>query len=129
MWFWSNQTSPGARVSLFYITIGSLIVIWTGVWFWYLWDNPPETGTVYYYSTGALVTGFILLVIGFAVGAIARGSRPADATQAVGGNDVPAPVATVAVPASPVVRPPSPPSLSPAPSAATSAPSPSPVRR
>jgi len=95
MWF-STQTSPGTRVSLAYITIGSLIVVWTGVWFWYLWENPPETGTVYYYSVGTLVTGLVLLVIGFGVGAIARGSRRADAGAE-------APASTIETPVSPVV--------------------------
>ena len=104
MWFFRNQTSPGARVSLAYITIGSLVVIWTGVWFWYLWENPPETGTVYYFSTGVLITGLVLLVIGFGVGSIARGSRLADAPAAQASNlDVAAPTA-VAVPPPPVVR-------------------------
>jgi hypothetical protein len=130
MWFFSSQASPGTRVSLGYITVGALIVVWTGVWFWYLRDNPPETSIPYYFSTGCLVTGFVLLIIGFGVGAIARGSRAADATTAqASGNSVVA--SEVAAPPAVAVQPPPVVRVAPngPPAAAAAAPPPAVARR
>jgi len=77
MWF-LNQTSPATRVSLTYITVGALTVVWTSVWMAYLYNNPPTSNSPWYLSTGFLVTGMTLLVIGFCLGWIGRASRPAD---------------------------------------------------
>ncbi len=77
MWLF-NQTSSAARTALFYITIGALIVIWTGVWYVYLYNNPPETHTIYYWCTGFLVTGLTLVCIGLGVDRIGRSARHAD---------------------------------------------------
>jgi hypothetical protein len=63
---------------LIYITIGAIGVIWTGVWYIYLVNNPPESHSVYYWCGGLLVTGLTLILIGFGVGQIGRSARHAD---------------------------------------------------
>jgi hypothetical protein len=63
---------------LVYITLGALSVIWTGVWYVYLYNNPPDTSSVYYWCGGFLVTGLTLLLIGIMVGQIGRSARHAD---------------------------------------------------
>ena len=80
-----NLTSPAARAALIYITVGTLILIWSGVWFVYLRNNPPESDNVFYLCGGCLVSGFALLGIGLGVGTIGRNARHADlpATDAV----------------------------------------------
>jgi hypothetical protein len=78
MWRFTQQPSSAARISLVYITLGALSVIWTGVWFVYLLNNPPDGNSVYYWCGGFLVTGLTLLLIGFMVGQIGRSARPAD---------------------------------------------------
>ena len=83
MWLFS-QPSAAARAALIYITAGALIVIWTGVWYVYLHNNPPEANSVYYWCGGMLASGLTLLLIGFGVGRIGRAARHADApTQVV----------------------------------------------
>jgi hypothetical protein len=90
---------------LIYITVGAISVIWTGVWYIYLLNNPPEAHSVYYWCGGFLVTGLTLILLGLAVGQIGRSARHADSppqevTQAIL-TTLPATVAPVAVTAAP----------------------------
>jgi len=77
MWL-LDQASSAARISLTYITIGAMTVIWTGVWYVYLYNNPPESHGVFYWCGGFLVTGLILILIGFGLGHIGRSAQCAD---------------------------------------------------
>jgi hypothetical protein len=94
MWLF-NQASSAARTALIYITAGALTVIWTGVWYLYLHNNPPETNGVYYLCGGLLITGLTLIVIGFGLGRIGRAARHADMP-----TEIASPVAVI--PATPV---------------------------
>jgi hypothetical protein len=98
MWL-LNQASSAARVSLTYITIGAMSVIWTGVWYFYLYNNPPETHGVFYWCGGLLVTGLILMLIGFGLGHIGRSAQRADLPPQ---QVAPAVISTQPTPASPV---------------------------
>ena|SRR5581483_2230869 len=110
MWIF-NQASSAARTALIYITAGALIVIWTGVWYLYLHNNPPDTSSVYYWCGGLLLTGLTLMVIGFGLGRIGRAARHADMpaevspTMAVAApaNATPAPTVAPAIPIAPAV--------------------------
>jgi hypothetical protein len=73
-----SKPSSAARTSLFYITLGALMIVWCGVWYVYLHNYPPDTAGVYYWCTGFLVTGLTLLVIGLALGRIGRAARHAE---------------------------------------------------
>jgi hypothetical protein len=77
MWLF-NQASTAARTSLVYITVGALTVIWTGIWYVYLYNNSPDTNSVYYWCTGFLVSGLTLVLIGLGLGRIGRSARGAD---------------------------------------------------
>lgn len=79
----ASSTSSAARTSLIYITIGSLIVIWTGVWYFYLNNNPPYHPSLHYFLVGLGVTGLTLIVIGLAVGRIGSSAKQADLPHAV----------------------------------------------
>jgi hypothetical protein len=94
---WPFKQSSPARTVLLYITIGALIVIWTGVWYVYLLNNPSETQS-YYWCTGFLVTGLTMVVIGVVLGYLGRSARVAELTAA----PPPAPAASPLV----VVNPP-----------------------
>jgi hypothetical protein len=98
MWMF-NQASSAARTALVYITAGALIVIWTGVWYLYLRNNPPETSSVYYWCGGLLVTGLTLMVIGFGLGRIGRAARHADMPAEVAPTIAVTPANSVATPA------------------------------
>ena len=76
MWPFSQWTTVG-RAALTYITIGALTVVWAGVWYFYLFNNPPAQ-SAYYWCTGFLVTGLIMVLIGLVLGMISRSARHAN---------------------------------------------------
>lgn len=100
MWLF-NQASSAAHISLTYITIGAMSVTWTGVWYVYLYNNPPATHGVFYWCAGLLVTGLVLILIGFGLGHIGRSAQCADLPpQQVAPavmNALPAPTSPVAL--------------------------------
>jgi hypothetical protein len=104
-----TTTSSAARTALIYITVGSLVVIWTGVWFIYLLNNPPESAWPNYWCGGLVVSGFTLIAIGLGLGRIGKEAQRADVpTAAVVAPTVPTtsngtPVATVQ-PVQPVIE-------------------------
>jgi hypothetical protein len=89
-----TKPSAAAKMALAYITIGSLMIVWTGVWFAYLYHNYTfsEHQSVWYVCTALLLTGLTLLVIGLGLGRIGRAARkaelpPSEATPTVGHMD------------------------------------------
>jgi hypothetical protein len=74
-----SQPSSAAKTSLAYITLGALLLVWTGVWYWYLRMNPEDVlPRTWYICYGLIATGAVLLVIGLAVGEIGRSARHAE---------------------------------------------------
>ncbi len=76
MWPFSQLATAG-RAALIYITVGAFTVIWAGVWYVYLINNPPAEGA-YYWCTGFLVTGLTMVLIGLGLGMISRSARHVD---------------------------------------------------
>jgi hypothetical protein len=72
------STSSAARTALVYITVGALLVIWTGVWFIYLRNSAPQNDAPYYWCGGLVITGITLIVIGLGIGQIGRSAKNAD---------------------------------------------------
>jgi hypothetical protein len=83
-----SKPSSAARTALIYITLGTLMVIWTIIWFIWMRDHPESAGDFEHYAcVGFLITGIALVVIGLAVGQIGRSARhaelpPPEVTQA-----------------------------------------------
>jgi hypothetical protein len=102
MWPFSHWTTAG-RAALTYITIGALTVIWSGIWYAYLINNPPAE-TAYYWCTGFLMTGLTMVFIGLALGKINRSAQQADQPVEVPVAMVNLPPAAVTAPA-PVLAP------------------------
>jgi hypothetical protein len=104
----SNQ-APAARTSLLYITGGSVMIVWTVVWLFYLLANPPESGKVFFAVFGFMATGGVLLLIGIRLGAIGRSAKQAESPPAVVQVAAPPTVATTdqngAVPVNTVTMP------------------------
>ena len=73
-----SQPSSAAKTSLTYITIGALTDIWSGVWYIYLRQNPPENPHLWYFAYGFLMTGLALVLIGLGIGRIGRSARHAE---------------------------------------------------
>jgi hypothetical protein len=69
----------GPRASLVYITLGSLIDIWVGVWYFVFARNDPEMSAVTaFWLIGLFLTGLLLLVIGLLLGRIGQAARRAE---------------------------------------------------
>ncbi len=81
-----SKPSSSAPTSLFYITIGALMTVWSAIWFFYLSRNESDHQIVYYLCTGFLVTGLVLITIGFLIGPLGRHARKAELppTEAMG---------------------------------------------
>jgi hypothetical protein len=73
-----SKPSSAARTALVYITLGSLIIVWTGISYLYLFRYPPEREYIWYWCHGFMLTGIVLLVIGLALGRIGRAARHAE---------------------------------------------------
>jgi hypothetical protein len=75
-----TKPSAAAKMALAYITIGALMIVWTGVWFAYLYQHqdPPPHPSTYYLCTALMLTGITLLVIGLGLGRIGRAARKAE---------------------------------------------------
>ena len=74
----SRPASSAAPTSLFYITVGALMTVWSGIWYSYLSHNGTSHQFYYYMCTGFLITGLVLLAIGFALGPLSRLARHAE---------------------------------------------------
>lgn len=75
-----SKPAFGPRTAIIYITIGSLIDVWTAVWYMtYARDN---SGTIsrntWFWLAGLFLTGLTLIVIGFFLGRIGRAARKAE---------------------------------------------------
>jgi hypothetical protein len=93
-----TKPSSAARAALLYITLGSLILVWSAVWYVWLHNQHAQQGVQFFSSaqdyicTGTLLTGLTLLIIGLAVGRIGRAARhaelpPPEATPTVAQTD------------------------------------------
>lgn len=73
-----SKPSSAAYAALMYITVGALLLVWSGVWWWSLSHNPEARDITFYWCYGFMLTGLVLLVIGFGVGQIGRAARHAE---------------------------------------------------
>jgi hypothetical protein len=73
-----SKPSSAASASLFYITVGALLTVWSGIWYLYLRNNPPGHQIYHYLCYGFLGTGLVLLVIGVILGPLSRFARHAE---------------------------------------------------
>lgn len=73
-----SKPSAAAFTSLFYITTGALLDVWTGIWYVYLQRHPPQYDGTWYWCYGFMLTGLTLMAIGFGLGRIGRSARHAE---------------------------------------------------
>jgi len=73
-----SKPSKAAHMAIAYITLGALIGVWAGVWWSYrhVYNFPNDAWEFVCY--GLLLTGLVLLVIGFTLGRIGRAARHAE---------------------------------------------------
>ena len=91
-----RSQSKSASGAILYVTIGTLMMIWSGLWYFYFLrpdPNPPAWES--FTCMGTILSGFAIAAIGLMFGLIGRGAKAADTT--VGVAATPAIVAPTAV--------------------------------
>jgi len=73
-----SKPSSAAPTSIFYITLGALVTVWSVIWYVYLRNNATSNQVVHYLCYGFLGTGLVLLGIGLALGPLSRMARHAE---------------------------------------------------
>lgn len=127
-----TQPAFGPKVALAYVTVGALIDVWTGVWFFT--RESELTRSQQFWVVGLALTGLTLIVLGLLLGPLGRSARKAElppepetrAEAAIQQTAAAAaqPAAVAPVPAAPVMA--SPPVAVPSPAAPVAPPAPPP---
>jgi hypothetical protein len=71
-----STPSFGPRTAITYVTVGLLVDVWTGVWFWAF--GRPATNTGWFWLAGFFLTGVCLIVVGLLLGPLGRAARRAE---------------------------------------------------
>src|SRR5437763_1847737 len=74
-----SKPSEEAKIAILFVTVGALALVWSCVWLLYQYDHAAETPPwQHYVCYGSLASGVVVLVIGLALGRIARAARQAE---------------------------------------------------
>ena len=74
-----NPVGKFTRGTIVFLTLGALIVVWSGVWLAYTLNNgdaDDRSGLVVYLCIGSLLTGIVFIGVGFAM--LSLGQRAAE---------------------------------------------------
>ncbi len=75
-----NQ-SRSAAGAIKYVTIGTLLIIWAGLWYYYFLMPVPNAPTWQKFTcVGTILSGFAIAAIGLIFGLTGRGAKAADTT-------------------------------------------------
>ena len=75
-----NQ-SRSAAGAIKYVTIGTLLIIWAGLWYYYFLMPVPNAPTWQKFTcVGTILSGCAIAAIGLLFGLIGRGAKAADTT-------------------------------------------------
>ena len=75
-----SKPAFGPRTAITYITLGSLIDVWTAVWYFTFArdDQGAISRNTWFWLAGLFLTGLTLILIGFFLGHIGRSARKAE---------------------------------------------------
>ena len=85
----TTKGSAAARRAIYWLTTGSLLLVWGGVWWVYMDRHPPAHDVSWYLCYGCLLSGLALAVIGLITGHIGRAARQADLPPTVSATPAP----------------------------------------
>jgi uncharacterized BrkB/YihY/UPF0761 family membrane protein len=96
-----RSPSRSAATAILYVTIGTLMVIWAGLWYFYfLMPQTAPPAWEKFACVGTILSGCAIAVIGFLFGSIGRDAKAADNAVGVASSGSIAPVVAgdVAIP-------------------------------
>ncbi|HEY7313810.1 MAG TPA: hypothetical protein VH643_30955 [Gemmataceae bacterium] len=102
-----TKPSGSARLAVVYITIGTIMGVWSTLWYIWMIRHGTQTDAPYFWCYGFFLTGLALIIIGLAVGRIGRAARHAESPTDVSDAKAP-PAQTVA---QPMIQPAAPPAV------------------
>ena len=74
-----SKPSFGPRTSLIYVTVGSLTIVWTAVYyFFFIMGEHEKHKTALFWIVGLMLTGITLIAVGLLLGEIGRAARKAE---------------------------------------------------
>jgi hypothetical protein len=91
----TTKGSAAARMAVLYITIGVLLMVWSGIWWTYMARHPPTGDGIWFLCFGCLLSGAAFTMIGFIMGHVGRAAREADLPPTVSATPVPGQVQPV----------------------------------
>jgi len=79
-----RSQSRSVAGAITYVTIGALMMIWAGLWYYYFLMPVPNPPTWQMFAcVGTILSGFAIGAIGLLFGLIDRGAKAADTTVGV----------------------------------------------
>lgn len=83
-----RDQSRSAAGAIWYVTVGTLLVIWAGLWYFYfLLPDLNPSPTQRFICAGLILSGFAIGAIGLLFGYIGRSSKGADTTVGVAASE------------------------------------------
>jgi hypothetical protein len=93
-----TKQASSATTAVAFITVGSLMVVWSSVYYFYL--SRREVSDIHYlWDYGFFFSGLVLIAIGVGLGRIGKVARPAEVTSKPTGQPATAPGAPQTPPA------------------------------
>lgn len=88
-----RDQSKSAAGAILYVTIGTLLVIWSGLWYYFfLMGEPNAPKEQMFACLGIILSGIAVASIGLLFGLISRGAKAADTNVGVAGDATMVPV-------------------------------------
>ena len=79
-----KSPSRSAAGAILYVTIGLLLIIWSGLWYYYYITPEPAPPTFQrFVCVGLMLSGLVITAIGLLFGLIGRRAKSADTTVGV----------------------------------------------
>jgi uncharacterized BrkB/YihY/UPF0761 family membrane protein len=93
-----RSPSRSAAGAIKYVTFGTLMVIWAGLWYFYFL-TPPHEAPVWqrFACVGTILSGLAIAGIGLLFGVIGREAKAADNTVGVASSATSVPIVTAAI--------------------------------
>jgi hypothetical protein len=91
-----KDQSRSAAGAISYVTVGTLMIIWAGLWYYFfLLPEPDPPAWQKFVCVGTILSGVAIGVIGFLFGLIGQGAKRADTTIRVAHEEPVAPIASI----------------------------------
>ena len=79
-----RSQSKSATGAILYVTVGTLLMIWAGLsYYYFLMNNPEAPAWANFLCIGTILSGLAVASIGLMFGLIGRGAKGADTTVGV----------------------------------------------